>query len=32
MRYDQDKKLFNVAKDATSFNIRTYDLSIGSLI
>ena len=31
MRYDQDKKLFNVAKDATSFNIRTYDLSIGSL-
>ena len=31
MRYDQDKKLFNVAKDATTFNIRTYDLSIGSL-
>lgn len=31
MRYDEEKKIFNVAKDATSFNIRTYDLSIGSL-
>ena len=31
MRYDNEKKVFNIAKDATSFNIRAYDLSIGSL-
>ena len=30
-RYDHEKKVFNVAKDATSFNIRTYNLSVGSL-
>lgn len=31
IRYDSDRRIFNVAKDATSFNLRTYDLSIGSL-
>lgn len=31
MRYDNEKKSFHIAKDAQSYNLRTYDLSVGSL-